>query len=138
MMRKSYGSLRAAWVVSLGLMAGCAALAPQSPEEVVKSRAGARWAALLKPDMRAAYSYMTPGYRKVNTEESYRTRRGSAVKWTGAEVVEVRCPEATKCLATVRIDAKPFMGRKFGDTITTHVEETWLLEDGQWWLFERI
>ena len=105
---------------------------------MVKARASARWAALLKPDMREAYSYMAPGYRTVYDERAYRMRRGSAVKWTGAEVVEVRCPDATKCIAKVRIEAKPFLGRKFGDTITTHAEETWLLEDGQWWLFEKL
>lgn len=125
-------------VAAVALVAGCAALGPQTAEDAVKARASARWAALLKPDMRTAYTFMTPAYRTAFDEEAYRKRRGSAVKWTGAEVVEVRCPEATKCIAKVRIEAKPFMGRKFGDTIATYAEETWLLEDGQWWLFEKL
>ena len=138
-MMKSIPALRSAWALAaVVLVAGCATLGPQAAEDVVKARASARWAALLKPDMREAYSYMAPGYRKVYDERAYRMRRGSAVKWTGAEVVDVRCPEATKCIAKVRIEAKPFLGRKFGDTITTHAEETWLLEDGQWWLFEKL
>ncbi|PWW43742.1 hypothetical protein DFR36_10994 [Melaminivora alkalimesophila] len=126
--------------VAAALLAGCAAVGPasSSPEETVQDRANARWAALLKGDSAKAYGYLTPGYRAVHDEATYRKRRGSAVKWTGAEVVDVRCPEATKCLAKVRIEAKPFLGRKFGDTIVTHVEETWLLEDGRWWLFERL
>ena len=136
---KFFPSLQSAGALAaLALVAGCAAMGPQAPEDAVKVRASARWAALLKPDMSAAYSYMAPGYRKVHDEQAYRMRRGSAVKWTGAEVVEVRCPEATKCIAKVRIEAKPFLGRKFGDTIVTHAEETWLLEDGQWWLFEKL
>ena len=136
---KFFPSLHSAGALAaLALVAGCATLGPQAPEDVVKARASARWAALLKPDMSAAYSYMAPGYRKVHDEQAYRMRRGSAVKWTGAEVVDVRCPEATKCIAKVRIEAKPFLGRKFGDTIVTHAEETWLLEDGQWWLFEKL
>lgn len=136
---KFFPSLHSAGALAaLALVAGCAAMGPQAPEDAVKVRASARWAALLKPDMSAAYSYMAPGYRKVHDEQAYRMRRGSAVKWTGAEVVDVRCPEATKCIAKVRIEAKPFLGRKFGDTITTHAEETWLLEDGQWWLFEKL
>lgn len=138
-MTKIIPSLRPAWTLAaVALMAGCAAMGSKSPEDAVKARAGARWAALLKLDMREAYSYLAPGYREVHNEEAYRMRRGSAVKWTGAEVVDVRCPEATKCIAKVRIEAKPFMGRKFGDTIATHAEETWLLEDGQWWLFEKL
>ena len=136
---KFFPSLHSAGALAaLALVVGCAAMGPQAPEDVVKVRASARWAALLKPDMSAAYSYMAPGYRKVHDEQAYRMRRGSAVKWTGAEVVDVRCPEATKCIAKVRIEAKPFLGRKFGDTIVTHAEETWLLEDGQWWLFEKL
>ena len=136
---KFFPSLHSAGALAaLALVAGCAAMGPQAPEDAVKVRASARWAALLKPDMSAAYSYMAPGYRKVHDEQAYRMRRGSAVKWTGAEEVDVRCPEATKCIAKVRIEAKPFLGRKFGDTIVTHAEETWLLEDGQWWLFEKL
>ena len=136
---KFFPSLHSAGALAaLALVAGCAAMGPQAPEDAVKVRASARWAALLKPDMSAAYSYMAPGYRKVHDEQAYRMRRGSAVKWTGAEVVDVRCPEATKCIAKVRIEAKPFLGGKFGDTIVTHAEETWLLEDGQWWLFEKL
>jgi hypothetical protein len=119
-------------------LAGCAAIGPQAPEDVVKARANERWAAVLKGNVPKAYGYMTPGYRAVHSEQNYRNARGAAVKWTAAEAVEVRCPEATKCLAKVRIEAKPFMGRKFGDTIVTHAEETWLLEDGQWWLFEKL
>jgi hypothetical protein len=119
-------------------LAGCATTGPQTPEEVVKARANERWAAVLKGDVPKAYGYMAPGYRAVHGEQDYRNARGSAVKWVAAEAVEVRCPEATKCLAKVRIEAKPFMGRRFGDTIATHAEETWLLEDGQWWLFEKL
>lgn len=125
-------------LAAAALMAGCAALQPQTPEAAVKARANERWAAALKGDMSKAYAYMTPGYRAVHSEENYRSSRGTAVKWTAAEAVEVRCPDATKCIAKIRIEAKPFMGRKFGDTIITHAEETWLLEDGQWWLFEKL
>ena len=109
---KFFPSLHSAGALAaLALVAGCAAMGPQAPEDAVKVRASARWAALLKPDMSAAYSYMAPGYRKVHDEQAYRMRRGSAVKWTGAEVVDVRCPEATKCIAKVRIEAKPFLVR---------------------------
>lgn len=119
--------------------AGCASIgAPQPPEVVVKERASQRWLALTKYDMEKAYEFTTPAYRAVTTAEVHRRRIGSAVRWTGAEVVGVRCPEATKCLVQVRIEAKPFLGRRYGDSITTHVEETWLLQDNQWWLFQKL
>jgi len=125
-------------VAAMALVAGCAALGPQAAEDAVKARASARWAALLKYDFDAAYAYMAPGYRAVMSVEKFKARQGSAVRWTGAEAVSAACPEVVKCVVQVRIQAKPFLGRKFGDTITTHVEETWLLEDGQWWLFQKI
>lgn len=125
-------------VTTMAFVAGCAALSTQTAEDTVKARANERWAALLKYDYDAAYAYMSPGYRGVTPIEKFKARQGSAVRWAGAEAISVNCPEAVKCVVQVRIQAKPFLGRKFGDTITTHVEETWLLEDGQWWLFQKI
>ena len=119
--------------------AGCASIgAPQPPEVVVKERASQRWQALVKYDMEAAYGFTTPAYRAVATAADYRQRMGSAVQWSGVEVVGVRCPDATKCIANVRVEAKPFLGRRFGDSIVTHVEETWLLQENQWWLFQKL
>ena len=57
------------------------------------------------------------------------------VQWA-LDMINPRMEQEGK--AKVRIEAKPFLGRKFGDTINTHYDETWLLEDGQWWLFEKI
>ena len=119
--------------------AGCASIGtPQTPEMVVKERASLRWQALIKNDMEAAYGFTTPAYRAVATVTDYRQRMGSAVRWSGVEVVGVRCPDATKCIANVRIEAKPYLGRRFGDSIVTHVEETWLLQENQWWLFQKL
>jgi len=30
------------------------------------------------------------------------------------------------------------LGRKFSNTISTHVSETWLLEDDNWWFFQKL
>ena len=47
-MMKSIPALRSAWALAaVVLVAGCATLGPQAPEDVVKARASARWAALL-------------------------------------------------------------------------------------------
>jgi len=52
--------------------------------------------------------------------------------------VKVDCPETTRCLANIRIDFVPLLGGRFGAKINTHIDETWLLEDGQWWVFQSI
>ena len=130
---------RAAVWVAIGtslLLASCASLNNKPPEEQVRQRAAQRWQALVAGDFNRAYSYNTPGYRAVITPESFRGRIGSSGSWVGAEVMAMNCPEAVKCIARVRIDFKPFMGRRYGDNISTYADETWLLEDGQWWLFQ--
>lgn len=121
------------------VLAGCAAGALQGPpEQQVQARANARWAALVARDFKTAYEFTTPAYRAVTDFNKHMQGQGSAVGWKAAEAVSVRCPETTKCIATVRIDAAPFLGRKFGDTISAHTEETWLLDGGQWWLFQKL
>ena len=102
------------------------------------ARATTRWQALVKGDFDKAYSFTTQGYRAVVPKEAYRAKFGAALSWTGTEVVRVQCPESKKCIATVRIEFIPMTGLRAGGTMSTHVEETWLLEDGQWWYFQNI
>jgi hypothetical protein len=131
-------SLWAALSATLTLTA-CASLGSSKPEDQVRQRVNERWQALVAGEFTRAYSYNTPGFRAVVTADAYRSRTGSAVKWLGAEAVEVKCPEASKCTATVRIDYRPMMmGGRAGDKFNTHVDETWLREDGKWWIFQSI
>ena len=47
-------------------------------------------------------------------------------------MVKVTC-EAERCTARMRLDAKPaLIGMNLG-AVATHLDEVWLLEDGQWW-----
>ena len=105
---------------------------------VVKQRAEDRWSALVRGEFMQAYTYSTPAFRAVVTLDGYRNRFGGAVKWVGSEVIRVDCPEAVKCDVTVRVDYKPIMLGRVGGVLSTHVDETWLLEDGQWWLFQPL
>ncbi|MDF1486401.1 hypothetical protein PY257_14645 [Ramlibacter sp. H39-3-26] len=115
-----------------------ASVVAQTPEQLVAARANARWKALVARDFQAAYGFASPGYRALTSVEGYTSRRGTAVKWIGAQAVKVECSSAERCVATVRIQAQPFLGTRFGDTITTHVEETWVRESDQWWIAERL
>ena len=122
---------------SLALTA-CASLSNLPPQEQIRQRATERWQALVAGEFGRAYTYNTPGFRGVVSADGYRGRFGGSVIWLGAEVVDVNCPETTKCMVSLRIDFKPLLSRKIGDKISTHLEETWLLEDGQWWFFQVI
>lgn len=118
-------------------LAGCAALAPATPEQAVTARSNAYWQARIKGDYASAYGYATPAYRKLHTAEQYRLQFGQGAALEGAEVVKVTC-EPQKCVTRVKISAKPALaGLKVG-TIATHLSETWLLEDGQWWLYQDL
>lgn len=135
---RNFATVRAKLAASLltVLLTACATTAPVSPEAAVKARATARWQALVAGNYKDAYGLITPSYRAVTPLDKYRASFGGAVAWTGAEVVGVTC-EAEKCTARVRVDASPADPR-FGKTLSTHVDETWLLDDGQWWLFQKL
>src|SRR5665647_406543 len=113
-------------------LAACANLGGGDPEAQVRQRATERWQALVAGQFSRAYSYNTPGFRAVVSPDGYRNRFGSAVTWLGAEVIRVNCPEAKKCEAVLRVDFKPTLSRQKAGNISTHVDETWLFEDGQW------
>lgn len=120
------------------ILSACASLGGNDPEVQVRQRASERWQALVAGEFTRAYGYSTPSYRAVVSADEFRNRNGGAVKREGSEVVAVKCPETTRCIATIRIDFRPLFGGRFGDKINTHIDETWLLEDGQWWVFQSI
>ena len=133
----SMRGLSLGWVgVALCLLSACASL-QQTPEDAVRERATKRWASLIERDFAKAYELIVPSYRSVVGVNAYRSQFGNSLNWTAAEVVAVSC-ETDRCTATVRIDAQPLLGLKFGNTISTHVDETWLLEDGRWWFFQKL
>jgi hypothetical protein len=105
---------------------------------LVRQRGNERWAHLAGNDFAKAYSYNTPSFRAVISPESYRGRLGAGAIWVGGEVTDVTCPEAAKCVAKVRIDFRPVLRGKPGEKYSTYADETWLLENGQWWIFEPL
>ncbi len=88
-------------------------------------------------DTQKAYDLTTPSFRSISSFNSYKAKFGNRVNLLAAEVVSVTC-ETEKCTAVVRVDARPLLGGGFGNTLTTHVDETWLLEDGHWWFFQKL
>jgi hypothetical protein len=130
-------SLWAALCLSLAVSA-CASLAPGKPEDQVRQRATERWQALVKGEFIRAYSYSTPGFKAVITADGFRNRFGGAVTWLGAEVVSVKCEEANKCVATIKLEFKPALNVRKTEPMVNHFDETWLLDQGQWWLFQKI
>lgn len=120
-------------------IAGCAfdGMRGRAPEDVVRDRATERLEAFVKGDFERSYGLTTPSYRKVRNLESYRRGFGAQAAWQKAEVLRVNC-EPERCKVAIAVNVKPLARGKFGDTITVQFEETWLLEDGNWWLHQGL
>ncbi len=125
-------------LVAATLMAGCASLEQGTPEEIVQKRANARWQALVVHDFKGAYEYLAPSYRAVSSFERYNEQLNGGAAWIKAEVGRVRCESAEKCTVNVAIESKPVGVMHFKGSIRTGDEETWLLEDGRWWLHQKL
>ena len=132
--RATLAALLAAGALAL---AGCAALQPQTAEQVVAERAEARWTALIDGDPDIAWEYTQPGYRAVVTKKQYSRRFGGAGQWTGAQVHGVTC-QAERCTVKVRLTSRVLVPKFMGKEITGFFDETWVREDGQWWYFQAL
>lgn len=119
------------------LLAGCATgmapggLAKDSPaqvkQQVVEARAVARWNALIKGDIPAAYAYLSPATRATTPLDVYTAKRKVGM-YRKIKVNSVDC-EGAVCTVklTLRYDYKRFKG------IETPLSEHWVIEDGQAW-----
>ncbi|CAN7232146.1 MULTISPECIES: hypothetical protein [unclassified Acidovorax] len=132
-MAKSFVSYRlGALALAASVLAGCASMTPSSPEAAVEQRATAYWKARQAGQFDKMYALATPSYRKARTLDQFRQAQGAAASVVSAEVTKVTC-EAEKCTARLKLGVTPaLVGLKLSN-IETHLDETWLLEDGQWW-----
>ncbi len=119
------------------LAAGCANLGSVKPEDAVKQRAENYWKARAAGQVDKAYALTSPSYRRVHTFDQFKMQFGNAAGIRGASVVKVDC-EPEKCMVRTKVETTPaLMGVSVG-TIATHLDEIWLLEDGQWWRYQDI
>ena len=63
------GFRMAAIAATAALVAGCASVGTQTPEQIVEKRATEYWKARMNADYQSAYQFSKPGYRKVRTAE---------------------------------------------------------------------
>jgi hypothetical protein len=128
---------RAAATLLLVGLAGCASIpggapapvatTPEARQAVVSVRAQARWDAIIKDDMEAAYAFLSPASRQVMSLDQFKSslRRGS---FRAAKIESVTC-EGDVC--TVRLiltyDHRMMKG------ISTPIGESWVFEGGQAW-----
>jgi hypothetical protein len=123
-------------VALLGLVvAACATVtvesAPEVKQKVVAERSQARWQALMKGDLDAAYAFLSPASKKATPLAVY-VKTLKPGMWRDVKVDKVDCEaELCKVQLAVTYDAKMMKG------ITTPIWESWIIEDGSAWYVYR-
>lgn len=116
------------------LLGACSSLPNQKAEDVVRQRSELRWSYLIKGASQwpKAYEMIEPSYRAVNDFDNWALNFGKQVRWKSAEVKSVQC-QAEKCALKLVVTVYLPLSRRANDTISTTVDETWLLDRGQWY-----
>ena len=142
MQRTTSSALALALVAAL---AGCAAAPSATPapeqasaaaghEAQIRARAAAFWEARQRNDVAASYQFTSPSYRKVNDQERFRVHYAGVPVVVGHEVVSITCDEPPqRCVLKQGLKVAPPMTP--GLVATVYSDETWILEEGQWWVF---
>lgn len=120
-------------------LTGCSGLDLNTPpEQVVRKLATHRWQALMSRDFEKAYEFSVPSYRQIRTAEYYRSKRqATPVQWLSAEVLVVECQKET-CSVRIKLESKPIIPSQFKGTLQSGLDETWVFEDGRWWMLETL
>lgn len=121
-------------VLLVALMSGCTATAVKTEvrdgataEQEVSRLAEERWAHLIKGDVSAAYSYLSPVYRKTVSLLIY-TQRVKPGLWRSARTDSVVCErDVCKVVMKVVYDYREVKG------VETPVNESWVKDGEKWW-----
>jgi len=136
----------AAWmpvvVVAVAACAGMGGVSKDSPPDVkaavVKERAQARWQALIKGDLDAAYTYLSPGSKAATPIEAYK-RQVRPGLWRAVKVDSAEC-EAELCNVKLQLTydvPRGPMSPKAMPGIETPISERWVIENGSAWFVYR-
>lgn len=128
------GVLQAATPPSQQQPAVPAADATQEQRALLEKRVIAKWDALIKKDFAQAYTFTSPSYRKLYSLDDFKRKFGSKVVWRGVDVLSVSFEgdDAASVDMNIRIVYHDSQTEK-SFNMKTHVKESWVRADGQWW-----
>jgi hypothetical protein len=95
-------------------------------QKVAMERANARWQALMKGDAETSYSFFSSGSKAIGSLEFYKAR----ARLSGFRAVDMHSAMRggdMQVKLTVTLDHRLMKG------IPLDVEESWVLENGQYW-----
>ena len=108
--------------------------AVQTQRAVLTQRVAAKWDALIHKDFSTAYSFTSPGYRKLFSLDAFKSGFGNKVTWRRVEVVDIDFKDNDAAIVGINLHFvyhSPQVERVFD--LQTYVQEPWVLVDGQWW-----
>jgi hypothetical protein len=115
-------------LVACSTLGGVTAESPPAVKQAaVTERAKARWQAVINGEVVKAYGFLSPGSKAVTSLENYWTRarlRG----FRAADIESVAC-ETEICKVKVRVT----LDHRLMKGLPLSVEETWVLENGDYW-----
>ena len=115
-----------------GIMLGIAVLVTgcDSSEVALKQAAQARWDALVKGNLDAAYTYYTDAFKQTTSLDIFKNQTRGVDLWSGADVKTVQCESSGKrCLVDVDVSVAMRMRGLVEPVVTTDVvKETWVKE----------
>lgn len=122
-------------LVALATMSGCATMGEKTAEQQVQQRATAFWDARLKADPKAAYALLVPAYRDMRSQKDFIQENNSGISAQKVEVGKVTCEEE-KCTVRIAITGKPSVPGLQLPSVTSYMNDTWVLDQGQWWRYQ--
>ena len=131
------------WAAALAVISvtlGCAApgggalkeLSPEARRSAITERVNARWTALIKGDLDAAYLFLSPASRQVVSLAEFKTKsKGRAFREARVDGVDCEA-DVCKVQLSVTYDHRLMKG------ITTPLSESWVVDQGQaWYVWQR-
>jgi len=87
---------------------------------------------MMKGDMAGAYEFLSPASKATVPKESYLKRRGGGRYWRSVTMQEVNCTaETCKVKMVLEYDLTPDV-----KGLKREIMETWIQDEGAWWLVE--
>ena len=114
---------------------GCATLQAVADVRDSQARAEQRWAHLIGARYQQAWAMHSPGWKELNSFDSWRKDIGTAITWKAAETVGADCDNGNpkRCIVRIKVTYQLVSDKISASPVSREVEELWLNLDGQWW-----
>lgn len=119
-------------LVTLLIMTACG----DAEKNKLENRAADYWKFKIEKNFKKAYQFLTPGWRKTDSEAAFSQRLiTSKVKWLDSKVTKKECSQPDLCIVTMEITYE-YQFRTSGSQkikADSMVKETWILKDNTWY-----